>query len=93
MLEPLREHPHVGNVRQRGMLAAVELVADKESQSRFDWRERRGQAVCREALAKGVWIRPLGDILVIMPPLSISLAELDRIVDAIRSGIDVATRD
>ena len=91
LLEPLREHPHVGDVRQRGLIAAVELVADKPSKTRFDWRERRGNSVCRHALSHGVWIRPLGDVLVIMPPLSITLDELTRIGAAVRSGIDAVT--
>jgi adenosylmethionine-8-amino-7-oxononanoate aminotransferase len=86
-LQRTARHPHVGDVRQRGLMAGIELVQDRESQTPFPWRERRGAAVCRRALAEGVWLRPLGDTIAIVPPLSVTVDELDRIVAAIESGI------
>jgi adenosylmethionine---8-amino-7-oxononanoate aminotransferase len=87
MLEPLRELPHVGDVRQRGLIAAVELVRDKKSQSPYPWTERRGQAVCNVALQHGVWLRPLGNVIVIMPPLCVDEEQLRLLVRAVRQGI------
>jgi adenosylmethionine-8-amino-7-oxononanoate aminotransferase len=91
-LAPLVEHPHVGDVRQRGMIAAMELVADKATQAPFPWQERRGAAVCRHALAEGVWIRPLGNIVYLLPPLAITLEEIDRLCGAMVRGIEKATK-
>ncbi len=92
-LEPLIEHPHVGDVRQCGLLAAIELVRDKACLEPFDWSEQRGIRVCQWALQKGVWIRPLGNVIVIMPPLSISKSELTTIVAAVRGGIEAVMSD
>jgi adenosylmethionine-8-amino-7-oxononanoate aminotransferase len=76
-LAPLRDHPHVGDVRQPGLLAGVELVADREPSRPFAPAERRGYHVARHATASGVWLRPLGDVIVIMPPLAITESEID----------------
>lgn len=92
-LARLTRFEHVGDVRQRGLIAAVELVADRASAAPFDWRERRGSRVCEHARLQGVLLRPLGDVVVIMPPLAISLAEIDRIVAAVEGGIRAATAD
>ncbi len=81
---------HVGSVRQRGLIAAVELVSDRSTQAPFDGRERRGWQVCQHARGRGVLLRPLGDVIVVMPPLAISLDELDQIAQAIEHGITAA---
>jgi len=90
-LQRIATHKHVGNVRRTGMIGAIELVRDRVSGEPFAWEERRGAAVCLEARKQGVLIRPLGDVVVVMPPLAISLAEIDRLMTAIEQGIDVAT--
>ena len=72
---------HVGNVRQRGLIAGVELVADRVGKTPFPSSEQVGARVCQRARDFGLLIRPLGDVLVIMPPLSISLPELDEMLD------------
>jgi adenosylmethionine-8-amino-7-oxononanoate aminotransferase len=92
LLTPIAEHPRVGDVRQVGFLAAIELVLDKVTKQAYPWEDRRGAAVCREALKLGVWLRPLGNIIPIIPPLSISEQELEILVKAIATGIDVATK-
>jgi adenosylmethionine-8-amino-7-oxononanoate aminotransferase len=86
-LARLARLPHVGNARQCGLIAAVELVADRTSDQPFDWRERRGWRVCQHARRHGVLLRPLGDVIVIMPPLAVSLAELDQIAEAIDTAV------
>jgi adenosylmethionine-8-amino-7-oxononanoate aminotransferase len=92
-LARLKEHPRVGDIRQCGLIAGIELVADRETKTPYPWAEKWGMRVCRHALTEGVWLRPLGNVVVIMPPLAISLEELDRICMAVERGIDVATRN
>lgn len=91
-LARIAEHPHVGSARQRGFMAGIELVQDRASKTPFPWQERRGLRVCDHARTEGVWLRPLGDVVVLMPPLAVSLEELDRILLAAEHGIEVATR-
>jgi adenosylmethionine-8-amino-7-oxononanoate aminotransferase len=86
-LDRIAQHPHVGDVRQCGMIVGIELVQDRVSKTPFPWTERHGQLVCDVALDQGVWVRPLGDVVVIMPPLSITPDELDRICLAVEAGI------
>ena len=90
-LAPLASHPHDGDIRQRGLIAAIELVRDRDHGEPFAWSERRGQRVCDFALSRGVWLRPLGDVIVVMPPLAIQPEELQQIAEAVRDGIDHAT--
>ncbi|MCC6123665.1 MAG: adenosylmethionine--8-amino-7-oxononanoate transaminase [Pirellulales bacterium] len=90
-LARIARHPHVGDARQRGFIAAIELVRDKASKEPYPWTERRGHAVCESALREGVWIRPLGNVVVVMPPLAITMEQLDKILFAIERGIEKAT--
>lgn len=83
--------PHVGNVRQCGLIAAIELVRDKATNEPYPWEERRGIRVCDYARSEGVWLRPLGNELVIMPPLAITGEQLDRIATTVERGIPLAT--
>lgn len=87
-LATLAEHLHVGEVRQRGMMCGVELVADKQTKERFPFADRVGAAVCKAARKRGVLIRPLGDVVTIIPPLAIPVDLLDRICDAVAESID-----
>jgi adenosylmethionine-8-amino-7-oxononanoate aminotransferase len=77
----------VGDIRQCGLMLGVELVADRRSRRPFPPERRLGAAVCRAARARGVILRPLGDVVVIMPPLSITDDELATIVDAVAHSI------
>ena len=85
--------PHVGDVRQRGLIAAVELVRDAGTKEPYPWEERRGLRVCDFARTQGVWLRPLGNVIVIMPPLAISIEQLDKIMAAVEGGIPRATAE
>jgi len=91
-LERLGKLPHVGHVRQCGLIAGIELVRDETTKQPYPWSERRGARVCDCARTEGVLLRPLGNVIVIMPPLSITLEQLDRIVGAIEQGIAAATK-
>ncbi|MDW8221549.1 MAG: adenosylmethionine--8-amino-7-oxononanoate transaminase [Gemmatales bacterium] len=75
--ERFRQLPHVGDVRQKGLLAGIELVRDKVSREPYPYESQIGHAVCRRARERGVLLRPLGHILVIFPPLVISEEELE----------------
>jgi adenosylmethionine-8-amino-7-oxononanoate aminotransferase len=85
--------PHVGHVRQCGMIGAIELVRDKETKEPYPWEEKRGLKVCDYARTEGVLLRPLGNVIVIMPPLSITLEQLDKILRAVERGIAKGTGD
>jgi adenosylmethionine-8-amino-7-oxononanoate aminotransferase len=86
-LQRLRDLPAVGDVRQFGLAAGVELVADRKTRVSYSPAERRGMRVCRAARTRGVFLRPLGDVIVLMPPLSITEPEITQLVDAIEFGI------
>jgi adenosylmethionine-8-amino-7-oxononanoate aminotransferase len=85
--------PHVGDVRQCGLVAGIELVRDRASKEPYPWPEKRGIRVCEHARTEGVLLRPLGNVIVIMPPLAITLDDLDRIGTAVERGIVAATAD
>lgn len=85
----LAEHPHVCHVRQRGLLAAMELTPDKTTGVPYPAEERRAWQACRAALARGLWVRPLADTLYVMPPLAISHDELDELVSTLAAAIDL----
>jgi adenosylmethionine---8-amino-7-oxononanoate aminotransferase len=86
-LSRLSNLPHVGHVRQCGFIGAIELVRDKATKEPFPWEEKRGMRVCDYARGEGVLLRPLGNVIVIMPPLSITLEQLDKILGAVERGI------
>ena len=90
-LTRIAQHPHVGDVRQRGMMIGIELVQDRETKAPYPWQEARGRQACEAATNHGVWLRPLGDVVVIMPPLSITLDQIDQICAAAEAGIAAAT--
>jgi adenosylmethionine-8-amino-7-oxononanoate aminotransferase len=90
-IAPLADHPHVAQVRQTGMIAAVEMVAHKATRTPFPAGDRRGLRVYRHGLAHGALLRPLGDIVYFMPPYAITEDEIDFMVDTAIAGIDAAT--
>jgi adenosylmethionine-8-amino-7-oxononanoate aminotransferase len=90
---PLESHPHVGEIRQCGMILAMEMVSDRERMIPYDWRERRGMVVYRHALANGVLLRPIGNVVYFMPPYVIEADEIRLMAEVAMEGIDRATRD
>jgi adenosylmethionine-8-amino-7-oxononanoate aminotransferase len=82
MLDAVRDLPHVGDVRQKGFMVGIELVADRQTRRPFDPRRRVGAEVCARIRRRGVILRPLGDVVVLMPPPAMGLQDLRRIVDA-----------
>jgi adenosylmethionine-8-amino-7-oxononanoate aminotransferase len=86
-LDRLRHLPIVGDVRQKGLMAGVELVRDRASKEPFPPSARIGAAVCRACREQGVLLRPLGDVVVVMPPLSIPEDLVDRLGNALYNAI------
>lgn len=87
LVDHLAQHPHVGDIRQLGLMAGVELVQDRETQAPFAAENRLGARICRAARDRGVILRPLGDVVVIMPPLSITDDELKTLVEALAASV------
>ncbi|WGS85572.1 adenosylmethionine--8-amino-7-oxononanoate transaminase [Methylomonas sp. UP202] len=92
-LERFREHPQVGEVRQTGLIAAIELVKDKRTREPYPWQQRRGLQVYRHALAQGVLLRPLGNVIYFMPPYVINEAEIELMVEVAWQGVQLAVQD
>ena len=89
----LENHPHVSEVRQCGMITAIEFVKDKVSREPYPWTERRGLRVYRHSLQNGVLLRPIGNVVYFMPPYIVGEAEMDLMVRVAAEGIELATCD
>lgn len=87
------EHPHVAEVRQTGMILAIEMVKNKYTREPYPWQERRGLKVYQYALSKGVLLRPLGNVIYFMPPYIITGEELLLISEVAWDGIQRAVKD
>ena len=83
--------PHVGDVRHCGMAAGIELVEDKTTGEPYPWQQKVGIRVCLEARKRGVFSRPLGNTIVIFPPLVISDSELDVLMNVLYDAIQTVT--
>ena len=91
--QALADHPHVAEVRQRGMILAIEMVRERGSREPYPWQERRGLRVYRHALGRGVLLRPIGNVVYFMPPYVITPGEIDLMVEVAREAIAEATCD
>jgi len=89
MLEELRNLRHVGDIRQKGYMVGIELVKDKGTREPFDPRRRVGAEICMAVRKHSVILRPLGDVVVMMPPLAMEEKDLRTIIDALRREIAV----
>ena len=90
---PLADHPHVAEVRQHGMVLAVELVKNKKNREAYPWQERRGLRVYQHALSRGALLRPLGNVVYLMPPYVITPEQIHLLVEIMLEGINLATKD
>ncbi len=90
-LSEFEGHPHVLEVRQRGLMVGIELSRDPENDAPFDPALRTGHQVILEARDQGVIIRPLGDVVVLMPPLAISPEQLDQLVEVTLRSVNRVT--
>jgi adenosylmethionine-8-amino-7-oxononanoate aminotransferase len=90
-LRPLAGHRHVGEIRQRGLMVGVELVRDRASKAEYDYPLRVGHQVCLEARRAGVLLRPLGNVVVLMPPLAMTVDQLERLAAVVHDGVEAVT--
>lgn len=90
-LEVLREFKHVGDIRQRGFMIGIELVQNKETKEAYSWQERVGVKVCKKARDLGMILRPLGNVVVFMPPLASTIEELDDMIAILQQAIQEIT--
>jgi adenosylmethionine-8-amino-7-oxononanoate aminotransferase len=90
--EEFEPHPHIGEVRQRGFMVGVELVKNNETGEPYALDERIGHQVIKLARQLGAILRPLGNVIVLMPPLAITMVELDELLDITYRAIDRVTR-
>jgi len=86
-LRPIGELPHVGEVRQCGLMVGIELVRRRATRSAYPIGRRVGYRVCREARRRGVLLRPLGDVIVLMPPLSTTRSLIRRLTETVARSI------
>lgn len=75
-LNKVSECSHVGEIRQKGFMVGIEIVKDKKSREPFDLKDKISAKICSKAREKGLIIRPLGSVIVLMPPLSVSNEEI-----------------
>ena len=92
-LDVTGKHPHVGDIRRHGLMTGIEVVADKATGAGFPSKWRVGNQVIERALEHGVLVRPLGDVIVLMPTLSITEDELDLLTGVVLRCIDDVTRE
>ncbi|MHC5078345.1 MAG: adenosylmethionine--8-amino-7-oxononanoate transaminase [Planctomycetota bacterium] len=90
-LRRFEDLPHVGDVRQKGFMVGIEIVEDRDSKRPFPVDRRIGARACMAARKRGVILRPLGDVVVVMPPLAMGEADLGRVLEATYEGIREVT--
>ena len=96
LLEPLRAHPHVGDVRGRGLMAGIELVADKATRRPFPRAERRAEGLAARCFERGLVVYPStgcangtdGDLVMLAPPFVVTEDELGQAVSILASALD-----
>jgi adenosylmethionine---8-amino-7-oxononanoate aminotransferase len=90
-LKEIARLEHVGDVRQRGLMIGIELVKDKRSKEEYPYTDRTGHRVCIAGRKREIMLRPLGSVVVILPPLSINAAEVDLLTEGVRDSIREVT--
>jgi adenosylmethionine-8-amino-7-oxononanoate aminotransferase len=91
-LQTLWDLPNVGDIRQVGLIAGVELVKNWKTRAPFDLGERVGLRVCEEMARHGVLTRPVGNVIVLMPPYCATPAQIRRIVSALKKSVGLVCR-
>jgi adenosylmethionine-8-amino-7-oxononanoate aminotransferase len=87
LAETIAPLSHVLEIRQRGFMVGIELVRDRASREPYRYEEAIGARVCQAVRGHGVILRPLGPVIVLMPPLSITEPQIEKLVSATRAGI------
>jgi adenosylmethionine-8-amino-7-oxononanoate aminotransferase len=86
-LSAIREMPYVGDVRQCGMMAGIELVRDKKTKMPFEYKELIGAKICAAMRPRGAMMRPLGDVIVLMPAVGMDEATLQILLSIVRETL------
>jgi adenosylmethionine-8-amino-7-oxononanoate aminotransferase len=86
-LETFRDLEHVGDVRQCGLMIGIELIRDKAARQEYPWEWAMGHQVCMKARELGLIIRPLGNVVVLMPPLASSAEDIETMLDIVCKSI------
>ena len=86
-LDKIAKLDHVGDIRQRGVMVGIEIVKDKSNGAPFDIAEKKGARICQKARQYGIVIRPLGDVVVLNPPLCIDNDQVDMLIEAVGNSI------
>jgi adenosylmethionine---8-amino-7-oxononanoate aminotransferase len=86
-LTPLLSHPHVGDIRQAGLMVGIELVADRATKAPYPPGDRAGYRICVSLRERGIFLRPLGDVIVLMPPLSSTEGELRHLASSVHAAV------
>ncbi|HEY3963085.1 MAG TPA: adenosylmethionine--8-amino-7-oxononanoate transaminase [Planctomycetaceae bacterium] len=87
-LSELADHPHVGDIRQKGIMVGIELVQNKAGHAAYNPAERIGHRVVLAARERGVMIRPLGDVIVLMPAPAMPPPLVDELCTQTFAAID-----
>ncbi|OQW33480.1 MAG: adenosylmethionine--8-amino-7-oxononanoate aminotransferase BioA [Nitrospira sp. SG-bin1] len=87
-LKPLAEMPHVGDIRQRGFMVGIELVKEKTTKEPYPLSVKAGHRVAALARTKGLIVRPIGNVLVLMPPLSTTPVEVKKMVEILQQSVE-----
>jgi adenosylmethionine-8-amino-7-oxononanoate aminotransferase len=88
-LQTLWQHPNVGDIRQVGLVAGIELVRDWRTRQPFDLRERAGIRVCETLAQLGVLTRPIGNVIALMPPYCTTPAQVRRMIGALHQALSL----
>ncbi|HAO77975.1 MAG TPA: adenosylmethionine--8-amino-7-oxononanoate transaminase, partial [Verrucomicrobia subdivision 3 bacterium] len=86
-LQTLWSLPNVGDIRQAGLVAGIELVKNWRTREPFALRERAGIRVCEAMAKRGVLTRPIGNVMVLMPPYCTTPAQLRKMVSAVAESV------
>ncbi len=81
------DHPHVGDVRQEGLICAIEIVHDFKTREPFPFTERIGHRICEAARKHGLLTRPVGDVLILIPPYCVTEDQLAQMIEALWLGL------
>lgn len=90
-LSLIRDLAHVGDARQCGLIIGIELMRDKAGKKPYAWDQTMGAKVCMKAREYGLFIRPVGDVVVFMPPLASTVEDIQHMLDIVYRAIDEIT--
>jgi adenosylmethionine-8-amino-7-oxononanoate aminotransferase len=93
LLQPFQRLSHVGDIRQSGFMAGIELVQDKITKEPYPLSAKAGHGVAAIARSKGLILRPIGNVLVLIPPLSITGEELKKMIEILTESIETLQID